>query len=71
MKRLFTEQEVERLDYLIRAGWGWRKYAESVKSQGWISERQAVTLDEMYCKVYTKTEQKKIFKPQSCNKELD
>ena len=60
MRRPFTEQEIERLDYLIRVGWGWRKYAESVKAQGWISDRQAVALDEMYCKVYTKTEQRKI-----------
>jgi len=61
--RPFTEQEVERLDYLIRAGWGWRKYAESVKGQGWISDRQAQVLDEMYCKVYTKTNAKKNRSP--------
>lgn len=62
MKRPFTDKELTRLDYLIQTGYGWGRYALSVKNQGCITERQATALDEMYCKVYTKTEQNKTLR---------
>ena len=36
------------IDSLIKAGYGWKKYAETVKAQGWISDKQKDTLCNMY-----------------------
>lgn len=46
-----SSEHLERIEYMIRAGYGWKKYAESVLSQGWISEKQDETLDKMYCRL--------------------
>lgn len=36
------------IDSLIKAGYGWKKYAETVKAQGWISNKQKETLCNMH-----------------------
>lgn len=36
------------IDELIKAGYGWKKYADNVKAQGWISNKQKDTLCDMY-----------------------
>lgn len=36
------------IDSLIKEGYGWKKYAETVKAQGWISDKQKDTLCNMY-----------------------
>ena len=39
------------IDELIKAGYGWKRYAENVKAQGWISNKQKDTLCNMYNKL--------------------
>ena len=39
------------IDELIKAGYGWKKYAENVKAQGWISNKQKETLILMHQKL--------------------
>lgn len=60
--RDFTEQEKERIDYMIKAGYGWGKYARSLKKQSKISAKQSETLDEMYCRLYNQQSSHK-YKP--------
>lgn len=44
------------IDELINAGYGWKKYAENIKAQGWISNKQKETLILMHQKVSTRRE---------------
>lgn len=45
------DRYIQIIDELIKAGYGWKKYAENVKAQGWISNKQKDTLCNMYNKL--------------------
>ena len=47
----FTEQDRYILCELQKAGYGWRKYAESVSSQKCISDKQQATIRDMLRKL--------------------
>lgn len=47
----FTEQDHYILKELKKAGYGWQKFSESVISQGWISDKQRVTIRDMLRKL--------------------
>lgn len=48
---IIEDRYLRIIDELIRAGYGWKKYAENVKTQGWISNKQKDTLCNMYNKL--------------------
>ena len=50
-RREMTEKEIYIINQLQLAGYGWRKYATSVLSQGYISDKQSQTLRTMLHKL--------------------
>ena len=45
------DRYIRIIDELIKAGYGWKKYAENVKAQGWASNKQKDALCNMYNKL--------------------
>jgi hypothetical protein len=65
-----THQEMvvadDIINKLISAGYGWKKYAESVSKQTSITDKQAATLCQMYTKLrnlQSAAESRKQWKP--------
>ena len=48
---MIPEREQRRLDHMVKSGYGWRKYAQNILDQGWISRKQIETVDDMYCRL--------------------
>lgn len=44
---MLTEKQKELISYLRMSGYGWAKFAASVESQGWCSEKQEQTMIRM------------------------
>lgn len=50
-KEPYTEKDLRCIDFLIKAGHGWAKFASNVKAQGWVSPKQSETLNNMVNKL--------------------
>ena len=53
-----TEYQMSMLNFLIRVGYGWRRYAESVRDSGRCSEKQHKTLLRMVSTIEYKNNNK-------------
>lgn len=48
---MLTERQQQLIEKCKRAGFGWRKFAESIEAQGWCSPKQEDTLCLMTQKI--------------------
>ena len=47
----YSPKDLRNIEILINAGHGWAKFANNVKIQGWVSEKQSETLSNMVNKL--------------------
>lgn len=53
---MITKEQQDLINYLCRVGYGWGAFADSVKKQGWCSEKQYQTMLHMKQKIQTQRE---------------
>ena len=67
----FTEKDEYILEQLRKAGYGWQKYAESVGSQEFITDKQRITLRNMLHKLRSQQASVERYSRRNCEYDDD